>query len=153
MTRARQSSADHRNQEEGRSWRPSWRRMEGGLCRFCHRHDVAVHCAVADELERQDQEGGGGYFNDPRGTANLMGTTMTGNGENVTAATDDDQMKQLKEKLEAGIKAKKELEKLSKQIEITITPEGLRIEMLEDKNGTFYEMRQRAAERRAARSC
>ncbi len=26
-----------------------------------------------------------------------------------------------------------------KQIEITITPEGLRIEMLEDKNGTFYQ--------------
>jgi chemotaxis protein MotB len=31
------------------------------------------------------------------------------------------------------------LKKLSKQIEITITPEGLRIELLEDKNGTFYE--------------
>jgi chemotaxis protein MotB len=31
------------------------------------------------------------------------------------------------------------LEKLSKQIEITITAEGLRIELLEGKNGTFYE--------------
>ena len=31
------------------------------------------------------------------------------------------------------------MEKLSKQIEITITPEGLRIELLEDKNGTFYQ--------------
>ena len=28
---------------------------------------------------------------------------------------------------------------MSKQIEITITPEGLRIELLEDKNGTFYQ--------------
>src|SRR5580658_4556258 len=34
---------------------------------------------------------------------------------------------------------KKEVEKLSKQIEITITPEGLRIELLEGKDGTFYE--------------
>jgi len=49
-------------------------------------------------------------------------------------------MKKLKEKLEEEIKAKKELEKLSKQIEITITSEGLRIELIEGKNGTFYEI-------------
>jgi chemotaxis protein MotB len=48
-------------------------------------------------------------------------------------------MQKLKEKLEEEIKAKANLQKLSKQIEITITPEGLRIELLEDKNGTFYQ--------------
>ncbi len=78
-----------------------------------------------------------GYFNDPKGTANLLGTTMAGNGVQVTQ--NDDALKQLKEKLEKEINAKKELQKLSKQIEITITPEGLRIELLETKNGTFYE--------------
>jgi chemotaxis protein MotB len=79
-----------------------------------------------------------GYFNDPRGTATLMGTTMSGTGETVsTAATDA--MQQLKKRLEDEIKAKKDLQLLSKQIEITITPEGLRIELLEDKNGTFYQ--------------
>ena len=80
-----------------------------------------------------------GYFNDPKGTANLLGTTMAGNGVAVTTKPDDN-MQKLKEKLEKEIKAKKELEKLSKQIEITITPEGLRIELIEDKNGTFYEL-------------
>jgi chemotaxis protein MotB len=79
-----------------------------------------------------------GYFNDPKGTANLLGTTMSGNGVAVTTETNDN-LRKLKEKLEAEIKAKKELEKLSKQIEITITPEGLRIELIEDKNGTFYQ--------------
>jgi chemotaxis protein MotB len=79
-----------------------------------------------------------GYFNDPKGTGSLLGTTMTGTGETITAAAND-QMEKLKERLEAEIKAKKELEKLSKQIEITITAEGLRIELLETKNGTFYE--------------
>jgi chemotaxis protein MotB len=79
-----------------------------------------------------------GYFNDPRGTASLMGTTMTGTGQSVTVATGDN-MQQLKDKLEQEIKARKDLEKLSKQIEITITSEGLRIELLEDKNGTFYQ--------------
>ena len=79
-----------------------------------------------------------GYFNDPKGTASLMGTTMTGTGEAVSAAAARD-MQKLKEKLEQQIKAKKDLEKLSKQIEITITSEGLRVELLEDKNGTFYQ--------------
>lgn len=78
-----------------------------------------------------------GYFNDPKGTASLLGTTMSANGVEVTR--NDDAMKKLKQKLEEEIKAKKELEKLSKQIEITITPEGLRIELIESKNGTFYE--------------
>src|ERR1035438_4341589 len=79
-----------------------------------------------------------GYFNDPKGTANLLGTTMAGNGVAVITKVNDN-MQKLKEKLEEEIKAKKELEKLSKQIEITITAEGLRIELLEDKNGTFYQ--------------
>jgi chemotaxis protein MotB len=78
-----------------------------------------------------------GYFNDPKGTANLLGTTMSGNGVAVTVT--DGNMQKLKEKLEEGILAKKDLEKLSKQIEITITAEGLRMELLEDKNGTFYQ--------------
>jgi chemotaxis protein MotB len=78
-----------------------------------------------------------GYFNDPKGTAGLLGTTMSGTGAAATENQND--LQKLKEKLEEQIKAKKELEKLSKQIEITITPEGLRIELIEDKNGTFYQ--------------
>jgi chemotaxis protein MotB len=79
-----------------------------------------------------------GYFNDPKGTGALLGTTMTGTGETVTKAVNDN-MQKLKEKLEEEIKARKELEKLSKQIEITITPEGLRIELIEGKDGTFFQ--------------
>ncbi len=68
-----------------------------------------------------------------------MGTTMTGTGETVTLATNDSNLEKLKDKLEEEIKAKKDLEKLAKQIEITITPEGLRIELLEGRNATFFE--------------
>jgi chemotaxis protein MotB len=82
-----------------------------------------------------------GYFQDPKGTASLLGTIMAGNGVAVKTETDPNQqrLQELKEKLEQEIKARKDLEKLSKQIEITITSEGLRIELLEGKNGTFYE--------------
>jgi chemotaxis protein MotB len=79
-----------------------------------------------------------GYFNDPKGTGQLLGTTMTGTGEIVTVSNEQ-AMQQLKEKLEKEILEKKELSKLSKQIEITITAEGLRIELIEDKKGTFYQ--------------
>ena len=65
--------------------------------------------------------------------------TGTGNGT-VVAQASTDELEQLKAKLEQEIKARKELEKLSKQIEITITPEGLRIELIEGKDGTFYEI-------------
>jgi chemotaxis protein MotB len=83
-----------------------------------------------------------GYFNDPKGTANNLGTTMAGNGVAVTTEVDRNmqRLQELKKKFEQEIKERKELEKLSKQIEIAITPEGLRIELLEDKNGTFYQL-------------
>ena len=80
-----------------------------------------------------------GYFNDPKGTGSLLGTTLTGTGVTIQE-TSTDELQTLKDKLEQEIKARKDLEKLSKQIEITITPEGLRIELLEGKDGTFYEI-------------
>ena len=80
-----------------------------------------------------------GYFNDPKGTGKLLGTVLSGTGVSTSSATDD-QLQKLKDKLEQEIKARKELEKLSKQIEITITPEGLRIELIEGNDGTFYEI-------------
>lgn len=79
-----------------------------------------------------------GYFNDPRGTGGLMGTAVSGTGPG-TAPLKNVNMEALKQKLEAEIAAKKELEKLKKQIAMTVTPEGLRIEMLEGKDGTFFE--------------
>jgi len=82
-----------------------------------------------------------GYFNDPRGTGSLLGTTMSGTAAGATPAADRNaqQLQDLKEKLEKEIEARKDLQKLIKQIEITITPEGLRIELIEDKKGTFYQ--------------
>ena len=77
-----------------------------------------------------------GYFNDPRGTGKLLGTTMTGK---VGELPDDRDLQALKEKLEAEIRANKGLEKLAKQVEIKITSEGLRIELLEGKEGTFFQ--------------
>ncbi len=133
-----QYSTDHRDQEERRPRRPS-----RGAWKVAYADFVTAMMSLfivlwlmnsSDKIKKAVA----GYFNDPRGTGSLMGTTLTGTGETVTTATNDN-LQKLKEKLEQEIKARKELEKLLKQIEITITPEGLRIELLEDKNGTFYQ--------------
>src|SRR5207249_5410120 len=60
-----------------------------------------------------------GYFKDPSGTAGKLGTTMEGKGEAVVAPKQD--MAKLKQ-------------------EIKVTPEGLRIELLESATGTFFNI-------------
>jgi chemotaxis protein MotB len=47
-------------------------------------------------------------------------------------------MADLKEQLEKRIQSITDLEKLRKNIEMTVTPEGLRIELLESDKGTFF---------------
>jgi chemotaxis protein MotB len=79
-----------------------------------------------------------GYFNDPKGTGGLLGSQLNGTGQSTQPANLLG-LEKLKQMLEQEIKARKDLEKLSKQIEINITPEGLRVELLEGKNGTFYQ--------------
>ena len=79
-----------------------------------------------------------GYFQDPQGKSKQTGSDKSGDSENVTTI-DKDNVQKLKEQIEKAIAEQKNLEKLAKQIEITITPDGLRIELIEDKNGTFFQ--------------
>ncbi len=48
-------------------------------------------------------------------------------------------MAKLKEQLETRIRQVSDFEKLRSHIEISVTPEGLRIELLESETGTFFE--------------
>jgi chemotaxis protein MotB len=79
-----------------------------------------------------------GYFKDPSGTANKMGSTKVGTAEALAITKDD--MPKLKEELEKAISKIPDLDKIKSQIEMTITPEGLRIELLETETGTFFEV-------------
>ena len=78
-----------------------------------------------------------GYFRDPNGTAVQKGSDRAGSGENILLNKQD--MTKLKAVLEQTIHHVDNLDKLKKQIEMTITPEGLRIELMEDPHGTFFE--------------
>jgi chemotaxis protein MotB len=48
-------------------------------------------------------------------------------------------IKTLVEEISTGSLKQADLNKLSKQVEITVTTEGLKIELIEDKGGTFFE--------------
>ena len=78
-----------------------------------------------------------GYFRDPSGKASDNGSGQGGVGENIALRKDD--MGKLKEKLEYAMKQLPELEKLKNQVQMTVTGEGLRIELLESEKGTFFE--------------
>jgi chemotaxis protein MotB len=82
------------------------------------------------------QDAVSGYFKDPA-RSNKSGTTRAGSGESVTLHKED--MVRLEEKLQKAIKMTPELDKLKDNIEMTITAEGLRIELVETEKGMFFE--------------
>ena len=77
------------------------------------------------------------YFNDPHSAGKETGSASTGSGE--TLAVDRDNMDQLKDKLEQAIKESPQFEKLKDYVKMSVTGEGLRVEMLESEAGVFFE--------------
>jgi chemotaxis protein MotB len=83
------------------------------------------------------QEAIGGYFRDPNGTSSKKGSAMAGAGENFVLTKDN--MPKLKDQLEQKIREMNDFEKLKNHIEMTVTGEGLRIELSESASGTFFD--------------
>ncbi len=86
---------------------------------------------------KQVQEAVGGYFKDPTGTSKKVGSNMLGAGENFVLTRDN--MPKLKEQLQQAMKQMGDFEKLKNHIEMTVTTEGLRIELSESASGTFFD--------------
>ena len=86
---------------------------------------------------KQVQEAVGGYFKDPTGTSKKVGSNMMGVGENFTLTRDN--MPKLKEELQKAMQQMADFEKLKSHIEMTVTAEGLRIELSESATGTFFD--------------
>jgi len=86
---------------------------------------------------KQIQEAVGGYFKDPTGTSKKVGSNMQGGGENFILTRDN--MPKLKEQLQQAMKQMADFEKLKSHIEMTVTSDGLRIELSESASGTFFD--------------
>jgi chemotaxis protein MotB len=79
----------------------------------------------------------GGYFKDPTGTSKKVGNGESGSaGENFVVNKEN--MDKIKDEIAAAIHKVNITEKLKDQIEMTITGEGLRIELMETAKGGFF---------------
>ncbi|HZT30618.1 MAG TPA: flagellar motor protein MotB [Bryobacteraceae bacterium] len=78
-----------------------------------------------------------GYFRDPSGKASGQGSGVAGTGEGIGIRRDD--MNKLKSKLESAMESAPDLAQLRDQVQMTVTGEGLRIELMESDVGTFFE--------------
>lgn len=78
-----------------------------------------------------------GYFKDPDGKGRQSGSASAGAGDALNVNKDN--MSSLKEQLEEAMKKMPDFEQLKDQVSMTVTGEGLRIELLETERGMFFE--------------
>jgi chemotaxis protein MotB len=65
-----------------------------------------------------------------------VGTTIAGTGESIPVKMD---MNQIRQKLADALKQAPEFDSLKDHIQMTVTGEGLRIELLETEKGMFFD--------------
>jgi len=77
------------------------------------------------------------FFNNPSGPGKMMGTAAAGVGNSVEIPKED--MKKLAEKIQQAFMTVPNFRNLKDHVEISITSDGLRIELLETDAGMFFE--------------
>jgi len=87
--------------------------------------------------DREVRESVAGYFRDPLGFHRLSGTAHAGSGEALSL--DESNIRKLREKVEEAMRRMPELHRLSRYVQFTVTGEGLRIELMENEGGMFFE--------------
>ena len=83
------------------------------------------------------QKAVGGYFQDPKGRGKQTGTTEASIGETLTLHKEN--LNQLKDKLEQLMRQMPDFTIIKDQVKMTVTAEGLRIDLLETSRGMFFE--------------
>jgi chemotaxis protein MotB len=78
------------------------------------------------------------YFIDPQSSTHETGSGRVGSGQSMAFSKQD--LDQLKAKLQEAIKKRMpDFQKIKNQVNISVTGEGLRVELLEDQKGVFFE--------------
>jgi chemotaxis protein MotB len=87
--------------------------------------------------DKDVQQAVSAYFNNPSGPGKLTGTAAAGVGNAIEIPKED--MNKLLEKIQQALMTIPNFRNLKDHVEITITSDGLRIEMLETEAGMFFE--------------
>jgi chemotaxis protein MotB len=122
--------ADHHDDEHGGAWKVAYADFVTAMMALF----IVLWLLSASE---KVQKAVGGYFQDPTGKGRQTGTTSAGVGETLTLTKD--QLEQIKEKMQEAMKQIPAFKDMQNQIKMTITAEGLRIDLLETKRGLFFE--------------
>jgi chemotaxis protein MotB len=77
------------------------------------------------------------FFSNPSGPGKLTGTAAAGLGHGIEIPKTD--MKKLREKIQQALMKTPNFTRLKDHVEITVTTDGLRIELLESDAGVFFE--------------
>src|ERR1700722_19002338 len=77
------------------------------------------------------------FFTNPSGPGKLTGTAAAGSGHSIEIPKTD--MHKLREKLQQALMKVPNFTDLKDHVEITVTSDGLRIELLESEAGVFFE--------------
>jgi chemotaxis protein MotB len=77
----------------------------------------------------------GGYFRNPRIPHTEISTSLIGTGQSIS---NQKNLQMLEEKFMRAMKHAPEFEKIKNYVKISITSEGLRIELLESEKGMFF---------------
>ena len=123
-------AAGHHDDEHGGAWKVAYADFVTAMMALF----IVLWLLSASE---KVQKAVGGYFQDPTGKGRQTGTTNSGVAE--TLSLNQNQLQQLKQKIEQAMKEMPTFKQLQNQIKMTITPEGLRIDLLETKSGMFFE--------------
>jgi chemotaxis protein MotB len=122
--------ADHHDDEHGGAWKVAYADFVTAMMALF----IVLWLLSASE---KVQKAVGGYFQDPTGQGRQTGTTTSGISE--TLSLNEKQLNEIKEKVQQAMKQIPALKDMQNQIKMTITAEGLRIDLLETKRGLFFE--------------
>jgi len=122
--------ADHHDDEHGGAWKVAYADFVTAMMALF----IVLWLLSASE---KVQKAVGGYFQDPTGRGRQTGTTTANVSE--TLSLDQNHLQEIKEKIEQAVRQMPSLKDLQNQVKMTITPEGLRIDLLETKRGLFFE--------------
>jgi chemotaxis protein MotB len=76
------------------------------------------------------------FFNNPSGPGKLTGTAAAGQGNSIQVQKQD--MSKLREKIQQALMKVPNFQNLKDHVEITVTSDGLRIELSENEVGMFF---------------
>jgi chemotaxis protein MotB len=122
--------ADHHDDEHGGAWKVAYADFVTAMMALF----IVLWLLSASE---KVQKAVGGYFQDPTGQGHQTGTTTAGIAE--TLSLNEKQLKEIKEKMQEAMKQIPAFKDMQNQIKMTITAEGLRIDLLETKRGLFFD--------------